>query len=165
MMRSLRLGLTSPIHQWGFSWDGMWQRTVWHPSRTFWRRTRGSRVVWRWPTSCLMMWAHVIGSALLLCWPDWNKTRLLDPPRGVARQGLGHPLRLTRLLGRDLVARSALLGCLARFGRLLRLVRLLGRDFVAHSNSRGCSIEIWLVGCSLRGFLGLYLGTPFLGTR
>jgi hypothetical protein len=114
MLRTLRLALTSPIHQWGFAWDGMWQRTVWRPSRTFWCRTRGSSMVWWWPASCLADVGpyHWVGPSLtpvrlaqdLIAWPSsrgcsartWSPT----PPHEVAWQGLGHLLRLAGLLGK-----------------------------------------------------------------
>jgi hypothetical protein len=51
-------------------------------------------------------------------------------PREVAWQGLGHPLRLMGLLGRDLVVHFTLCCCLAATWSSASLTRLLGRDLV-----------------------------------
>jgi hypothetical protein len=71
--------------------------------------------------------------------------------------GLGCPLRLAGLLGRDLIVRSATPGCstgtwsfalspeVARqgLGRPIHLVMLLDKDLVIHSASRGCLAGTW----------------------
>jgi hypothetical protein len=93
-------------------------------------------------------------------------TRSFAPPRGLARQGLGRLLRLTDLLGRDLVVHSALPTCLvgtwssasprrlARrgLGPLFRLADLLSGDLVVHLTLQTCSAN-----GSERGY-GPYLG-------
>jgi hypothetical protein len=110
--------------------------------------------------ACLVssMWARIIGSTFpyaslwygCLTW-TWS----FAAPRKVARQGLGRPLRVARLLSRDLVVHSASQGCSAgpwwfapspkvargRLSRLLRLTRLLGKALVVCSVSQGCSVE------------------------
>jgi hypothetical protein len=51
-----------------------------------------------------------------------------------------------------------------RLGRPLYLAGLLGRDLVVCSTSWVCSMENRLVG-HFKEFLGLPLGTPFLGAQ
>jgi hypothetical protein len=154
--------LTALTERWvlgsgGHSLDSTWQCTVWRSFGTLRHRTQGPDVVWWWPVLSPLTWAHIIRLALLLRWLDRHETWLLAPPRGVAHHEGGHPLRLARLLGRELVVHSALHGCsagtwsssspreVARLGLgcLLYLTSLLGRDLVVYSTLRGCLAGTW----------------------
>jgi hypothetical protein len=138
MLRSLRPGLSGPTRRWGFAWDNTWWGDVWCPSETFWCRTRGPDVDWWWPLlscwpplgqpfSCASQTGARFGCSPLMAMllvvdlvVDFTsqgcsiRTWSHAPPCKVARQGLGHPSCLTRLLGRDLVIRSVSQGCSAQ---------------------------------------------------
>ena len=55
-----------------------------------------------------LTWARIIGLAHFLHQSDWHGAQFLAPLCKVACQGLGHPLRLARLIDRDWVTRSTL---------------------------------------------------------
>lgn len=98
------------------------------PSKTFRHHTRDPDIVWSWPVYPadvgsyhwvgLLRWslARLLDRGLVVCFASQGfsaGTWSLTPSRKVTRQGLGHPPRFARLLGRDLVVRSVSQSCSA----------------------------------------------------
>jgi hypothetical protein len=88
-------------------------------------------------------------------------TWLPAPPCKVARQGLCRSTPPRKVFDRDLVACSASQGCSEGTGHPLCLTRLLGRDLVAHPVSQGLLGRDLVAHSASRGFLGWDLVTRF----
>jgi hypothetical protein len=134
------------------------------PPKTFWYCMYGSDVAWRCCILSRLLWASSVGLGSLLVDPLGGHLIIL-PASWTLLPGFGRLPRLMDLLGRGLVihptprlARCGL-GPSPRIyrivrrghGRSPRLIDLLGGDLVSK--------------CARERFMGLALGTPFLGTR